>query len=71
MAYESDFETLGGYFGVTLGSCVGLMGPKSGNVEKVLVFKRFFIAQMRGESEWSLPGGGFWEHFEVTLGRFL
>ena len=49
--YESDFETLGGYFGVTLGSCVGLMGPKSGNVEKVLVFKRFFIAQMRGESE--------------------
>ena len=49
--YESDFETLGGYFGVTLGSCVGLMGPKNGNVEKVLVFDRFLIAQMRGDCE--------------------
>ena len=41
VAYESDFETLGGYFGVTLESCVGLTRPKSGNVEKVLVFKGF------------------------------
>ena len=71
LACESDFETPGGCFGVTLGSCVGLMGPESGNVEKVLVFTRFLIAQMRGECECCVPGGGFWEHFEVTLGRFL
>ena len=54
-----------------MGICGGLVGPKSGNVEKVLVFKRFFIAQRRGEYEWWVPGGRFWEHFEVILGRFL
>ena len=69
MAYESDFETLGGYFGVTLGSCVGLMGPKSGNVEKVLVFKAFLEGQgshedakeslqLSGPDRWERVGGG-------------
>ena len=57
MAYESDFETLWGYFGVTLGSFAGLMGPGSGNVEKVLVLMRFF--------EWLKGGAVSNEHFQA------
>ena len=59
MAYESDFETLGGYFGVTLGSCVGVMGPKSGNVEKVLVFKRFSLLKCGVSPNEPFQGEGF------------
>ena len=60
MAYESDFETLGGYFGVTLGSCVGLMGPKSANVENNLVLKRFLGAQKAGRDRMADSGPGVW-----------
>ncbi len=57
MAYESDFEILGGYFGVTLGSCVSLMGPKSGNVEKRVGFKTFFECSKAGRSRMGLSRG--------------
>ena len=65
LSYQGDFETLWGYFGVALGSCVGLLGPKSGNVEKVLVLKCFLGAECR------IPGRAVWDHFEATLGRLL
>ena len=57
LAYESDFETLGSYFGVTLGSSVGLMGPKSGNLEKVLGLKRCFGCSKAGRLRMTLSGG--------------
>ena len=37
-----------------MGICAGLLGPKSGNVEKVLVFKAFLKGQRCDED----PGAG-------------
>ena len=49
MAYERTLEIYLSQFDVekhelasVMGICAGLVGPKSGNVEKVLVFKAFF-----------------------------
>ena len=35
-----------------MGSCGGLVGPKSEHVEKVLVFKAFLKGKQRGEYDW-------------------
>ena len=62
-----------------LGICAGLMGPKSENVEKVLVFKAFFegLREPRAFSENERPGAGaglgvtlvsLWGYFGITLG---
>ena len=59
--------------------CGGLEGPKSGNVEKVLVFKAFLNGQRGDEYSKEVLGlsersgfgvilGSFWGHFGVTLG---
>ena len=55
------------------------MGPKSGNVEKVLVFKAFLngqrgdeysreVLQSSGRSGFGVILGSLWGHFGVTLG---
>ena len=59
--------------------CSGLVGPKSGNVEKVLVFKAFLngqrgdeysreVLQLSERSGFGVILGSFWGHFGVTLG---
>ena len=55
-----------------MGICGGLLGPKSGNVEKVLVFKAFFegsraprVRQSREQlSGPDRPGGGKSDTFD-------
>ena len=42
-----------------MGTCGGLVGPKTENVEKVLVFKAFLKGKQRGGHDLvSLRGGG-------------
>ena len=40
--YLSQFDVEKHELASVMGICAGLVGPKSGNVEKVLVFKAFF-----------------------------
>ena len=40
-AYLSQFDVEKLEMASVMGICAGLLGPKSGNVEKVLVFKAF------------------------------
>ena len=40
--YLSQFDVEKSEMASVMGICGGLVGPKSGNVEKVLVFKAFF-----------------------------
>ena len=64
-----------------LGICAGLMGPKSENVEKVMVFKVFFTGQwgdensrevlrLSGRSAFGVILASFWGHFGVIFGVF-
>ena len=60
-----------------LGICAGLMGPKTENVEKVLVLKLFLkgqdghdYAKTANNSPSRRVSGPFWGHFGVTLGSF-
>ena len=64
-----------------MGTCAGLVGPKSENIKKVLVFKAFVkgsrVPRVDSENEQGSgpdrPGGvlgSFWGYFGVTLGSF-
>ena len=58
--YEGDFETRLGYFGVTLGSCVCLVGPKIGNTRNNNKFSNDFSRVNGGAAENEpLQGEGF------------
>ena len=80
-----------GHFEVTLGistsnfmcdacvmhTCTGLVGPKSGNVEKPLVFVCFFevsigleTANRTNDGAIRSTLGSLWSHSGVTLGIF-
>ena len=59
-----------------MGICGSLVGPKSGNVEKVLVFKAFLngqrgdeyskeVLQTSGRSGFGVILGSLWGHFRV------
>ena len=53
--YQSQFDVEKLEMASVMGICGSLVGPKSGNVEKVLVFKPFLKGQRRDE----YPGAGF------------
>ena len=53
--YLSQFDVEKLEMASVMGICAGLLGPKSGNVEKVLVFKAFLKGQ-RCDAD---PGAGF------------
>ena len=53
-----------------MGTCGGLVGPKSGIVEKVLVFKAFLKGQTPGDAKKGIyirGGGGRFEVEKVTF----
>ena len=53
-----------------MGTCVRLVGPKSENVEKVLVFKAILKGSEMGRGRMTASKGRvFWGHFEVALGH--
>ena len=54
-----------------MGICGGLVGPKSGNVEKVLVFKGFLKGFFEGDGERVFYIGGYLGRFEVEKVTFL
>ena len=55
--YLSQFDVEKLEMASVMGICGGLVGPKSGNVEKVLVFKAFLKGQRCDED----PGAGLRE----------
>ena len=67
--YLSQFDVEKLEMASVMGTCGSLVGPKSGNVEKVLVFKAFLngqrgdehskeVLQLSGRSRWEGVGGG-------------
>ena len=78
-AYLSQFEVEKLEMVSVMGICGSLVGPKSGNVEKVLVFKAFLNGQRgdehskevlrpSGRTGFEVILGSLWCHFGVTLG---
>ena len=69
--YLSQFDVEKLEMASVMGICGSLVGPKSGNVEKVFVFKAFLKGQ-RCDGD---PGAGLRrsgpEHFLVTLKSFF
>ena len=56
--YLSQFDVEKLEMASVMGICAGLVGPKSENVEKVLVFKAFLNGKQRGDCDLvSLRGG--------------
>ena len=60
-----------------MGTCGGLVGPKTENVEKVLVFKTFIkgedghdYAKTANNSPGRRVSGSLWIHFGIILGSF-
>ena len=47
-----------------MGIYAGLVGPKSENVEKVLVFKAFLKGKQRGGDDLVILGEGVWVFFK-------
>ena len=79
--YLSQFDVEKLEMASVMGICAGLVGPKSENVEKVLVFKAFFEGVKTGrrtpgkqtvERKMGLWGhsGVIWGHIGMTLGNF-
>ena len=77
--YLSQFDVEKLEMASVMGICAGLLGPKSGNVEKVLVFKAFLngqrgdeyskeVLQASGRSGFVVILGSLWHHFGVTSG---
>ena len=54
-----------------MGICGGLVGPKSGNVEKVLVFKCFLKVCFRGDVKRAIYIRGYLGGFDVEKVYFL
>ena len=66
--YLSQFDVEKLEMASVMGICAGLLGPKSGNVEKVLVFKAFLKGSRRaGVRQENKQLSGKWD-FGVTLG---
>ena len=66
--YLSQFDVEKLEMASVMGICAGLVGPKSENVEKVLVFKAFLKGSRRaGARQPNKQPAGKWD-FGVTLG---
>ena len=66
--YLSQFDVEKLEMASVMGICGSLVGPKSGNVEKVLVFKAFLKGQRCDEDPGARLQPSEPAHFEVTFG---
>ena len=69
--YLSQFDVEKLEMASVMGICAGLVGPKSENVEKVLVFKAFLKGKQRGGHDLVSLRGGEGGRFEVEKMTFL